>query len=189
MIKIALLSGHTGKDDGAMGSSGTKEAGLTFRYSKAMHEMIDLLGMESIIVIGPFKQRFDKIREYNPTAILSIHFNASNDKSVSGSEVWIRNDAVLNTSRRLAEKIIFKSTKFTQIDEVYEVKSRGVKIAGIDMKKDWRIFRNENIPHKTPLILYEVGFITNPREEYNLLLPTTRYRIAHAVAESLLEVL
>jgi N-acetylmuramoyl-L-alanine amidase len=106
---IVVDAGHGGRDPGAIGPAGTKEKDIVLTFSKELAGILRDRGYEvrltrtddRFIELG---QRVEIARRAGAAIFLSIHANALNDPSVSGSAVYTLSRKGVDRSKRLARQ-------------------------------------------------------------------------------------
>ena len=213
---ILIDPGHGGRDPGAVGSYkkngktvSLQEKDLTLSISKLLAQQLQVAYPDKEVILTrsddtwlTLEQRVDiansiRLEPHEAILYISIHINASLDKSASGYEVWYLSpgfrrkvlestgenqelENILNsmleeeytTESVLIAKFIMDGLE-AQIGK--ESKSRGIKA------EEWFVVRNTNMPS----VLVEAGFITNEKEA--ALLGDTQYlqKITHGIYNGL----
>ena len=213
---ILIDPGHGGRDPGAVGSYkkngktvSLQEKDLTLSISKLLAQQLQVAYPDKEVILTrsddtwlTLEQRVDiansiRLEPHEAILYISIHINASLDKSASGYEVWYLSpgfrrkvlestgenqelENILNsmleeeytTESVLIAKFIMDGLE-AQIGK--ESKSRGIKA------EEWFVVRNTNMPS----VLVEAGFITNEKEA--ALLGDSQYlqKITHGIYNGL----
>ncbi|MCR4337900.1 MAG: N-acetylmuramoyl-L-alanine amidase [Candidatus Omnitrophica bacterium] len=214
--KVIVDAGHGGKDPGAVSRSGLKEKEIVLDIAKRLKEKLKDQGFsvdmtrtgDQFLSLG---ERTEIASQGQPDLFISIHANASPQRSVQGLEVYILREL---TSRERREEqrlknshLLFKGLEMdghSEAEEIIEdmlysykraesnqlakhLASEAAKMAksknrGIK-SSGFFVLRNTLIP----AILVEVGFITNPREENLLKTKSYREKIADGLAKGIVE--
>ncbi|MDQ0114855.1 N-acetylmuramoyl-L-alanine amidase family protein [Paenibacillus harenae] len=170
---ILIDAGHGGKDPGAGGASGEEEKDFTLSLARKVYALL-----EQDPLYNPYMTRTDDTfieleersgysNELGADAFLSIHGNTFQDSRVSGTETYY--DAA--SSFPLANSIHRKLAGATGFPD------RGVK------QEQWKVLEG----NESPAILMELGFMTNPEEEAQMLDEAWQDRVAGAIVEGLKE--
>lgn len=94
-IVVAIDAGHGGKDPGAHGPKGALEKNVTLAVARRLAGLINQQpGMRAVLTRDgdyfiELKQRFEKARAANADLFVSIHCDASRDKSADGATVYV----------------------------------------------------------------------------------------------------
>lgn len=153
--KIVIDAGHGGKDPGAEGVSGNHERAYTLALSK---KVFDLLQQEPMFeafmtrtddTFVDLENRNKFANDLDADALVSIHGNTFTDPDVSGIETYYYADDSIPFAREVHEHLV-EATGF---------RDREVR------KEGWKILTQSD----SLAILLEVGFLTNPSEEANML--------------------
>ena len=161
--RIAIMTGHSGKDPGAIDmiekSNNDEiysiEAELNTRIVlKTVFMASSFSGVNFFEVRGSWGNRFEKIAIEVPDLILSIHHNAAYNEGVKGRIIFPRINC--NQSEVFALFLKQKSEEYVKEIDVDRLETP---------MPEWAIFKEEYINPTIPMVLYELGFITNPEEE------------------------
>ena len=198
---ILIDAGHGGKDPGAYREykiNGKKvlvqEKDITLKVAKMLNDRLKMAYPDKKIIMTRSKDEFlslsertdianKKVGEHEAALYVSIHVNASFNKTASGYEVWyltpgtrrtvidessVDGDKTLlpilnsmleeefTTESIMIAKFIMDGMK-AQIGK--ESDSRGIKA------EEWFVVKNSNMP----AVLIELGFLTNEKEAKNLI--------------------
>ena len=94
-IVVAIDAGHGGKDPGAHGPHGALEKNVTLAIARKLAALVDQQpGMKAVLtrdsdVYVDLKERFEKARRANADLFVSIHCDASRDRSADGATVYV----------------------------------------------------------------------------------------------------
>jgi len=94
-IVVAIDAGHGGKDPGAHGPKGAYEKNVTLAIARKLAALIDQQpGMKAVLtrdsdVFVELKDRFEKARDADADLFVSIHCDASRDRSADGATVYV----------------------------------------------------------------------------------------------------
>ena len=213
-IIIAIDPGHGGEDPGAIGKRGTKEKDINMRISKKLKNLIDKQkNMKAVLIRDkdyyvPLKGRVSKARKYEADIFVSIHADAFNKRSVSGSSVFALSEK--GASSAFAKFLANKENEAdliggVSIDDKEPVLARtlldlsqsatindSLKLGSFVLRE----IKKVNNLHKKrveqagfavlkapdiPSILVETAFLSNPQEERNLNSNKFQNKIAKAI--------
>jgi N-acetylmuramoyl-L-alanine amidase len=211
-MRIVLDPGHGGEEDGAIGPHGIREKDVTLEIAKKLKVNLEnSLGAK--VWLTRTRDKTLSLKKRNKIAkrrkadfFISIHANASTDPEHRGMETYFLNnasdeaalrlaarendswkgptsdiDGVLSTmlqnavtdeSRELATLVQTSMVK-TLSDRYENVRNRGVRSALFYVL----------VGTKSPGILVETSFITNPREEMRLVDPTYQEQVAASITQ------
>ena len=186
---IVIDPGHGGADGGAVGVSGTREAGLNLAVSRKLRDILLLCGQPVVMTrdsdaaledpaadtlsakkITDTKNRLALIQATPGAVVVSIHQNMFPESRYAGAQVFW---AAAEGSQALAE-----TAQETLRGALDPENHRMAKAA------DSGIYLMRNLT--CPGILVECGFLSNPAEEELLRQDAYQTRIAAAVASALL---
>ena len=94
-IVVAIDAGHGGKDPGAHGPHGAMEKNITLAVARRLADLVDQQpGMKAVLtrdsdVYVDLKERFMRARRANADLFVSIHCDASRDRSADGATVYV----------------------------------------------------------------------------------------------------
>lgn len=180
---VLIDPGHGGYDVGSIGSDGTYEKDMTLsislRTGRALKKMnpninviytrtddtVDWANNETDDLIG----RVTISQQQKADYFLSIHLNASENTDAYGYNAFIRSDD--SASKIIADNI---ETNLTNSSWQY---NRGIQYTD---SNPLYVVNNQTIP----AMLFEVGFITNAAELYDLKKNSNQELIANAIAKA-----
>lgn len=155
--KIAIDAGHGGKDPGAIGPTGLKEANVTLAVARKVNEYLKAQGAttkltrDSDIYISP-NERGRIANNWGADSFVSIHFNAASDRSVNGTET-LYHPTRHPKNKELAQKLQNRL-----------VEALGLRNRGIKQRTDLGLLNTASMP----TALTEPSFISNTFEEARL---------------------
>ncbi len=208
--RIVIDPGHGGHDTGTIGPTGLREKDVVLDVGLRLKKLLEeKTGAEVIMTRSddtfiPLEERTAIANEKNADLFISIHANASRDRSARGIETYFLNftsnpDALEVAAREnatsqesvhqlqdlikkiaLTEKIEESQEFATQVQR--EVSTRLKKLTGAQKdrgvkKAPFVVLIGANMPS----ILAEISFLTNPRDERLLRKPEHREKIAEAL--------
>lgn len=215
-LVVAIDAGHGGEDPGALGASGSYEKHITLSIARELQRQIDAEpGMEAVLVRSgdyfiPLSRRYEIAREARADVFISIHADAFNKPSASGSSVFVLSTrgATSEAARFLAEREnrsdlvggvslddkdstlarvlldLSQSATMKASDDIARSVLRGLRGLGKVHKSE--VQRANFVVLRSPDIpslLVETAFISNPSEEKRLRDPTHQKRIAAAIVD------
>lgn len=215
--EVILDAGHGGKDPGAIGYSRSQEKEIVMDITRRLKRILEDYGIKVHMTRNDdsfisLQDRSAFASRTKADAFVSIHANASKTRSVQGVEVFSlrhltpveMNDIKRVKNRRILMDHLAASRTDPNIEvlvdemmfahkqgESYQlaarigqdmartlkIRHRGTKTAG------FYVLRNTLIP----AVLVEVGFLTNPKEERQLKSSRYREKVAHSIANSLID--
>ncbi len=211
-FRIVIDPGHGGEDEGAVGTRGTLEKDITLAIAKRLaKELRRDLGAN--VWLTRNDDRTLTLEQRNSFAVrkkadlfISIHANASKNRSASGIETYYLNNATDEAAARLAarenqstrkklsevEHIISTMLQTydaaESLDLATEVQARLTK----QLKSSHEKVKNRGVRSalfyvlvgaKCPAILVEAAFISNPREEKLLRNKKYQKNVASAISD------
>jgi len=166
---VVIDAGHGGKDPGGYWY-GTTEKRLCLDVAKRLQTALKAKGFNVVMtrttdVYLELSDRAAKANRYRNAIFVSIHFNASRDRSISGFETHYRS----SRGRVLAQSI--QSAMNRNIPGT----NRGTHL------RDYKVLRET----RCTAALVECGFISNKREYANCNSPAHRQKLANAIASGI----
>ena len=155
-MKWYLDFGHGGKDPGAIGPTNLKESDTVLKIGMMVKETLEN-AFEKVITTREndkyysLEYRTKKANTENCDYFISIHLNASTNKSAKGCEVWLYDEN--SKLKTLANNIC------TNLSSKLNTPNRGVKYS-----KKLAVLKNTTMP----ALLVEIDFISNIEVENNL---------------------
>lgn len=180
---IIIDPGHGGEDGGAVSISNLPESGYNLSIALRLEDLLQMLGYDTKMTrtedisvytkgetlaqkkISDLKERVRIVNETNGAVLLSIHQNHFPDPKFHGAQVFF---AGSERSEDLAGQI--QGLLSTSINP-------GSKR---QIKKSSGIYLMEHI--RSPGVLIECGFLSNPEEECNLRDPEYQKRLSMVIA-------
>jgi N-acetylmuramoyl-L-alanine amidase len=212
--RIVIDPGHGGHDTGTIGKGGLREKDLVLDVALELRKLLeDNLGAEVILtresdVYLPLEERTAIANERKADLFLSIHANASSNRSISGVETYY-----LSFARTAAEREVAARENATSISNVSDLESLVTKIAQADKSTESRELASilqkrlyngvQRLSPSTrdrgvrrapfvvliganmPSVLAEVAFISNPRDEKLLRKNSNRQQLAKALCSGI----
>ncbi|USG67893.1 N-acetylmuramoyl-L-alanine amidase [Brevibacillus ruminantium] len=177
VYKIVIDPGHGGKDHGATGASGRLEKDFTLQLARKVEELakqeprfeVYLTRTDDGFLSSIDRERPEFANQLGADLFISIHGNTYEDPSVSGTETYYYHEDSLSLAE-IMQKHMVQANGF---------RDRGVK------KEDFFVVKDTNMP----AVLIEMGYLTNPQEEKEMLTEEVQYRMANSILDGIKEVL
>jgi len=171
---VAIDPGHGGRDPGAIGPSGLREADVVLDISLRVRELLSRDGVRNVIlresdVTVELPDRPRLAREAGATMFVSIHANANGRATVNGSETYFLTPQSLALAQMIQD----------ELGIVLGIPSRGIKTA------NFLVLRDSGVPS----VLVEAAFISNAEDETRLRDAAFRQRIASAIHKGIMRFL
>jgi N-acetylmuramoyl-L-alanine amidase len=213
--RIVIDPGHGGHDTGTIGPTGLEEKDVVLDVGLKLKKLLERnTGCEVVMTRSddtfiPLEERTAIANEKAADLFISIHANASSDKSARGIETYYLNftsnpDALEVAARENAtsqeavhqlQDLIKKIAMTEKIEESQdfarqvqrEVYTRVTKVSGGQQNRGTKkapfvVLIGANMPS----VLAEISFLTNPRDERLLKRSDYREKIASALYEGIL---
>ncbi len=215
-LVVAIDPGHGGQDPGAIGPSGKREKDVTLAVARELARQVNATpGLKAYLtrdtdVFIPLPMRAKKARAAGADIFISIHADAAENRSASGSSVFVLSTkgASSQRARWLADKenaadlvggVRLQQTENTLANVLLDLAQSGhmkasedaaghvlggLKAIGNNHKPD--LERANFAVLRTsdmPAMLVETAFISNPAEERRLTDPAYQRRLAGAVLD------
>ncbi len=214
-LRIVVDPGHGGKDPGAVGRSGLREADVVLDIARILKERLEEMGFDVILtrdrdVFISLAERTEIASRSGADLFLSIHANASPARRAHGVEVYtlrrLTPKELSEAQRRKNLKLTVSALKMERgipgleaiVGDLLAARKEtaGLDLAGFLAGGLSGAVRAPNRGIKRsgfyvlrntwiPAVLVEVGFLTHSGEERRLKDPGYRRRIAEALAKSL----
>jgi N-acetylmuramoyl-L-alanine amidase len=213
---VAIDPGHGGQDPGAMGPSGKREKDVTLAIGRELARQINATpGMKAYMtrdtdVFIPLPMRAQKARAAKADIFISIHADAAENRSATGSSVYVLSTkgASSQRARWLADKenaadlvggVRLQKTDSTLASVLLDLAQSGHMKSSEDaaghVLGGLKRIGNNHKPEleranfavlrtsDMPAMLVETAFISNPDEERRLTDPGYQRRLAGAVLD------
>jgi N-acetylmuramoyl-L-alanine amidase len=214
--RIVIDPGHGGHDTGTIGPTGLREKDVVLDVGLRLRKMLEQkVGCDVVMTRGddtfiPLEERTAIANEKAADLFVSIHANASRDRSARGIETYYLNftssaDALEVAARENATsqesvhqlqdliKKIALTEKITESEEFArqlqkEVYRRTSEVSGKQRdrgvkKAPFVVLIGANMPS----VLAEISFLTNPGDEKSLRRSDYRQKIAEALYQGILD--
>jgi len=215
-VIVAIDAGHGGEDPGARGASGSWEKNITLAVARELKRQIDAEpGMEAVLIRDgdyfiPLKQRYQKAREAGADLFISVHADAFDKPTASGSSVFVL--STRGASNEAARWLAASENKSDLVGGVsLEGKDDTLAAVLLDLSQSATMKASDEVatnvldamkrvgkahkPHvesanfvvlrspDVPSILVETAFISNPAEEKKLKDAGHRSRLSAAIVD------
>ncbi|MFT4412759.1 SH3 domain-containing protein [Fredinandcohnia humi] len=150
---IVVDPGHGGNDSGAVGATGTFEKEITLRTARIVFDKLSATGANVILTRNSdsyisLRSRVSISHYRNADAFISIHYDSTADRSARGiTSYYYKNIDIPLASSIQAEMI--RNTGF---------KNRQHRLGNFQVIRE----------NRNPSALLELGFLSNPTEEYTV---------------------
>lgn len=215
-LVVAIDPGHGGQDPGAIGPTGKREKDVTLAVARELARQVNATpGLKAFLtrdsdVFIPLPMRAQKARANKADIFISIHADAAENRSATGSSVYVLSTkgASSQRARWLADKenaadlvggVRLQQTEGTLANVLLDLAQSGYMKASEDAAGHVlgglkRIGNNHkpNIERANfavlrtsdmPAMLVETAFISNPDEERRLIDPAYQRKVAGAVLD------
>lgn len=169
---VVIDAGHGGHDNGARSRWGGQEKNNTLSVALKLEPKLRAAGFKTVMTRNgdyfvPLDERAKISNRQGNAIFVSIHFNHSPKRRISGAEVYYKSES----SRVIAQRILANLGALPGLD------SRYVKTA------NFRVLKK----NQYPAVLVECGYLSN-RSEGRLSANAQQHeRLANAIAKALIE--
>lgn len=149
-VTLVIDPGHGGNDKGTTGARGTNEKDINLKTVDLLTSKLRSAGAEVILtresdVYVDLRKRVSISHQYAADAFISIHYDATDDSSISGFTTYYTN----SFQRELAEYV------HDGLSKKATIRDRGVQPGNYLVTRE----------NKQAAILIELGYLSNPSEE------------------------
>ena len=149
-VTLVIDPGHGGNDKGTTGARGTNEKEINLKTAEMLKSKLRSAGAEVIMtresdVYVDLRKRVSISHQYAADAFISIHYDATDDSSISGFTTYYTN----SFQRKLAEYV------HEGLAKKVTLRNRGVQPGNYLVTRE----------NKQEAILIELGYLSNPSEE------------------------
>ena len=212
---VAIDPGHGGRDSGAVGKFGTYEKDVVLQISRRLKKRVDKAkGMQAFLTRDSDKfltlrQRIKKARAKHADLFISVHADANENNSVTGSSVYILSEkgassemaywlaknenqadvemagTTLDSNNKVLSQVLLDLTQSAAIDDSLDLAQGVLSELGTVNRLARKGVESANFgvlrSPDIPSLLIETAFISNPHEEKQLRTARYQKRIANAV--------
>ncbi len=188
---VVIDAAHGGDDSGVIGIDKIAEKDVSLAISRALQkELAKEADIEVVLTRDSDKaislvDRKKKILAAKPALVLSLHTNAGFAKTSSGYELYYpgfknidqpQNDkSAKNEAAYLNDTVKFARLVQRNLDILFPRKGRGLREAATPLTEGLKV----------PVLVVELGFVTNPDEKKKFSNEKTEAEIAKALAKSI----
>ncbi|QCR33000.1 SH3 domain-containing protein [Lysinibacillus sp. SGAir0095] len=149
-VTLVIDPGHGGNDKGTTGARGTNEKDINLKTVELLKSKLRSAGAEVIMtresdVYVDLRKRVSISHQYESDAFISIHYDATDDSSISGFTTYYTNSYQQELAKYVHEGLSKKVT----------IRDRGVQPGNYLVTRE----------NKQAAILIELGYLSNPSEE------------------------
>ncbi|MGQ4665776.1 SH3 domain-containing protein [Metabacillus halosaccharovorans] len=168
---IVIDPGHGGRDSGAVGVSGTLEKNLTLSTAKLVYDKLKSAGANVFMTRSndtyiSLNSRVSTSHYRNAKAFISIHFDSTSDRSVSGTTTYYYHSLKDGSLAKSVNNELVKQTK---------LRDRGQKFGNFHVLRE----------NKAPAVLLELGFLSNRTEELTVATSSYQERASQGIFNGL----
>ena len=190
---VVIDAGHGGIDGGCVSVSGAAEKGINLSIVQTLRDALEILGFEVTCTreddrsihdsgvegianqkLSDMKNRLAIINSREHAAVLSVHQNKYTDEKYSGAQMFYAKDS--DDSRRLADCMKKQFVGLLQPNNTRETKPVG---------SEMYLIHNA----KSPALMIECGFLSNPAEAKLLESASYQKKVAFTILTGLEEYL
>ncbi|MGN7295591.1 SH3 domain-containing protein [Ferdinandcohnia sp. SAFN-114] len=163
---IVIDPGHGGNDSGAIGVSGTYEKTLNLRTARMVFDKLSASGANVVLTRNSdnyvsLRSRVSISHYRSADAFVSIHYDSIYDRNVRGVTSYYYKNSDVGLASNIQKELV-KNTGF---------KNREHRLG------NYQVLR-ENL---NPSVLLELGFLSNPTEEYTVNTNTFQENVSNGV--------
>ena len=171
---VALDAGHGGRDPGAIGPTGLREAEVVLDVAQRVRDLLSQDGVRVLMIRDndatvELDDRTRMAREGGATVYVSIHANASTRAAVNGTETYYLTPQSLALAQMIQD----------ELGAVLGIPSRGIRTANFIVLRD----------NDVPSVLVETAYISHADDEAHLRDQEFRQEIAEAVHRAIMRFL
>jgi N-acetylmuramoyl-L-alanine amidase len=210
-LLVVLDPGHGGSESGAKGVlEGVWEKRVTLAYARTLKAKLEAIGVRVVLTreddtLVTIRERVRRANAARADAFVSIHLNASPDRTQRGYETYVLTaeaqdrEAREHAQREAQERGPAAGIAADLAQEQVEARAlrlgraiqqaltkvlgktgdRGLRQASLDVLKG----------HRAPAVLVEVGFVDHAEEGRMIVSTETRERVSTAVARAIVDAL
>jgi len=189
---VVIDPAHGGEDTGVLSIDKIAEKDLTLAIAFALQkEMAERGNIEVVLTRNSDKtlsgdERKKIIIKQNPALVLSLHANGGFGRNASGFELYYpgfkdvdiskkASQGSVATPKHLNDTVKLAHLVQSNLDSLFPRKGRGLREAGVPLAEGLSI----------PVLVVELGFVTNPDDKKKLASAKTQTLIAKALAKSI----
>ncbi|CDZ99898.1 N-acetylmuramoyl-L-alanine amidase LytC precursor [Metalysinibacillus saudimassiliensis] len=147
---IVIDPGHGGQDRGTTGYRGTDEKDVTLKTAALLSAKLQAAGANIVLTreadeYVTLRKRVSLGHQVNADAFISIHYDANENSSITGSTTYYFHDNQINLATSIHQNLMQKVS----------LNDRGVQPGNYYVVRE----------NRQEAVLIELGFLTNPSEE------------------------
>ena len=212
---IVIDAGHGGRDPGAIGQQGTQEKTVTLAAAKKLKETLEARGRYNVVltrasdVAVDIEKREPIARKAGADLFISLHADALASKAVRGGSIYTLSEQGTKRSARLAKSDGNYRVYNLEVDEFGEevgeilfdlaqvrTNNASSQLASALLEELTGVTPLLNRSHRqadlrvllapdVPAVLFEMGYISNRKDEANLINKEWRRKTMAAVADAI----
>ena len=192
--RIVLDPGHGGSDSGAVGTKSI-EKNINLKLAHNLKSLLTMRGYTVLLTRNndafiSLTQRGKIARDWKADLFISIHCNAAHKRDVTGIETYIVTpQGSPSVSKTVIQRHAVSGNAFDVLNArlAFEIQKNlitrtGASDRGIKYNR-WQVLREA----KSPAVLIETGFLSNPKEEWKLSNPEYQRQLVLAIANGITE--
>ncbi|MGZ3406253.1 MAG: N-acetylmuramoyl-L-alanine amidase family protein [Polyangia bacterium] len=202
-FRVVIDAGHGGSNTGAPGLvAGAYEKRVTLAVARALADELRARGLDVVMTRSSdeyltLRERVRRANAAEPDCFVSLHTNASGDRSRRGVETWVlARDAAEIEARRAASRERDEVRSMLRELELLDAARASAQLARAlqsevvaatgGQDRGVRQYGYDVLAGVTaPAVLVEMGFLDHPIEGAALLEPVQQHRIAAALASGI----
>jgi N-acetylmuramoyl-L-alanine amidase len=185
---VVLDAGHGGNDRGARSASGRMEKELTLDLTRRAAKHLEAAGLQVKLtrtrdVAVTLERRVEIAAAARPDLFVSLHFNAASSASASGIETYCLPPVGASSAaaREHGNSFDAQNVWLAHCIQKSAIEATGATDRGVRRARFYLLRQM-----RCPAVLFEGGFLSNPREAAQLEQAAHREKLARAVAEGIL---
>ncbi len=169
---VVIDVGHGGTDNGAVVDN-YNEKQIVLDIAKMVKEMssnVNVVLTRENDETFSLKERANRINELEPELAISIHANNGNEEQAKGFDIFVGRELSNPTTQKLADLLYENFKSITQLNDRGEAREAG-----------FTLLRTS----KVPIVILEVGFMSNKKDLKYITSKNGRQEIASAIVKTL----
>ena len=189
---IVIDPGHGGKDPGAKGKK-SMEKTIALQVAKRLSTILTKAGYKVILTRSndtfiSLSGRPAIAEKYNGDIFISIHCNSASSSGTKGIETFIYTPEGTKATYGGSTSGVEKGNKYSKNNSRlgYEIQKKLLLMKPNDRGLKHARFKVLRLS-PVPAVLVELGFMSSPTEEANLMTPNYQYLLAYRIAQGIVE--
>jgi N-acetylmuramoyl-L-alanine amidase len=189
---VVIDPGHGGKDSGAKGKR-SKEKEITLQVAQRLSAILKKAGYKVIMTRNndsypSLSARSAIAEKFNGDIFVSIHCNSTTNSTSKGIETFIYTPEGTKGTYGGSISNVEKGNKYNKNNARlgYEIQKKLLLMKPIDRGLKHARFKVLRLS-PVPAVLVELGFVSSPTEEQNLLTPNYQYLLAYRIAQGIVD--